>query len=47
MPPAARPSTTSRERDLHRTQVNLVKASLRAGVQYERPGRVAKHQKAR
>ncbi len=43
MPPAnqLRPAQKRRE-EIHRAQVNLVQASLRAGVQYQRPGRVAK-----
>lgn len=28
--------------EIHRSQVDLVQASLRAGVRYQRPGRVAK-----
>ncbi|MEA2321229.1 MAG: hypothetical protein QOD81_1079 [Solirubrobacteraceae bacterium] len=31
-----------KQREVHRAQVNLVQASLRAGVQYQRPGRVDK-----
>ena len=33
--------------EIHRAQLNLVQASLRAGVQYQRPGRVAKAQAKR
>jgi hypothetical protein len=42
MPPADGRPTADKRRDIHRAQVNLVAASLRAGVQYQRPGRVAK-----
>jgi hypothetical protein len=44
MPSASAPrSDTEKQREeIHRAQVNLVQASLRAGVQYQRPGRVAK-----
>jgi hypothetical protein len=31
-----------RREEIHRSQLNLVQASLRAGVQYQRPGRVSK-----
>ena len=42
MPPAGKPTSSEKLREVHRAQVNLVAASLRAGVQYARPGRVAK-----
>ena len=42
MPPAQKPTPAEKLREIHRAQVNLVAASLRAGVQYQRPGRVAK-----
>jgi hypothetical protein len=42
MPPAGKPTPSEKLREVHRAQVNLVAASLRAGVQYARPGRVAK-----
>jgi hypothetical protein len=42
MPPAERAKSADKRREIHRAQVNLVQASLRAGVQYQRPGRVAK-----
>jgi hypothetical protein len=43
MPPANPPPPSDKEReDIHRAQLNLVQASLRAGVQYTRPGRVRK-----
>ena len=48
MPPKERPMTpadqakSADKREIHRAQVHLVQASLRAGVQYRRPGRVAK-----
>jgi hypothetical protein len=43
MPPADdRTATDKRREEVHRAQVNLVAASLRAGVQYKGPGRVAK-----
>ena len=35
-------SPEKRREEIHRAQLNLVQASLRAGVQYQRPGRVAK-----
>ena len=41
MPPAT-PLATDKRREIHRAQVSLVQASLRAGVRYQRPGRVAK-----
>jgi hypothetical protein len=41
MPPA-KPTPAEKLREIHRAQVNLVTASLRAGVQYTRPGRVGK-----
>jgi hypothetical protein len=45
MPRATSPSAAEadkRREEIHRAQLNLVQASLRAGVQYQRPGRVAK-----
>jgi hypothetical protein len=44
MPSASPPRSDSEKRreEIHRAQLNLVQASLRAGVQYQRPGRVAK-----
>jgi hypothetical protein len=44
MPSADTPrSEAEKEREqIHRAQLNLVQASLRAGVEYKRPGRVAK-----
>lgn len=42
MPPANKPTPPEKQRDFHRAQVNLVAASLRAGVQYKAPGRVSK-----
>ena len=42
MPPAQKPTPAEKLREIHRAQVNLVQASLRAGVQYTRPGRVGK-----
>jgi hypothetical protein len=42
MPPAERVKPADKRREIHRAQVNLVEASLRAGVKYQRPGRVAK-----
>ena len=42
MTPANRPSPVDKRREIHDAQLNLVQASLRAGVQYQRPGRVAK-----
>jgi hypothetical protein len=44
MPSADPPrSEADKEREaIHRAQLDLVQASLRAGVQYQRPGRVAK-----
>jgi hypothetical protein len=42
MTPSNRPSPADKRREIHRAQLNLVQASLRAGVQYQRPGRVAK-----
>ena len=44
MPPANQPppEEDKRREDIHRAQVSLVQASLRAGVQYQRPGRVGK-----
>jgi hypothetical protein len=40
-----RPPNDPRREAIHRTQVTLVQASLRAGVQYQRPGRVDKSHK--
>jgi hypothetical protein len=43
MTPANRPTTADKRREeIHRAQLDMVQASLRAGVQYQRPGRVAK-----
>jgi hypothetical protein len=42
MPPATHLAPADKRREIHRAQVNLVQASLRAGVRYQRPGRVAK-----
>jgi hypothetical protein len=42
MPPATQLASADKRREIHRAQVNLVQASLRAGVRYKRPGRVAK-----
>lgn len=49
IPPATRPDPADKRREereereeIHRAQVDLVQASLRAGVRYQRPGRVAK-----
>ena len=42
MPAAGKPTPAEKLREIHRAQVNLVAASLRAGVQYTRPGRVGK-----
>ena len=42
MPPDTRLAAADKRREIHRAQVSLVKASLRAGVRYQRPGRVAK-----
>jgi hypothetical protein len=42
MPPANPRASADKRREIHRAQVNLVQASLRAGVRYQRPGRVAK-----
>jgi hypothetical protein len=39
---APRPDAEKRREEIHRAQLDLVQASLRAGVQYQRPGRVAK-----
>jgi hypothetical protein len=47
MPPAKQASAPDKRREIHRAQLNLVQASLRAGVQYQRPGRVAKAQAKR
>jgi len=44
MPSATSPRSDAEKRreEIHRAQLSLVQASLRAGVQYQRPGRVAK-----
>ena len=42
MTPQNRLSPADKRREIHRAQLNLVQASLRAGVQYTRPGRVGK-----
>ena len=44
MPSANPPRSDAEKRreQIHRAQLNLVQASLRAGVHYQRPGRVAK-----
>jgi hypothetical protein len=43
MPPANQPPPSDKRREeIHRAQLSLVQASLRAGVQYTRPGRVGK-----
>jgi hypothetical protein len=43
MPPTPRtPAPTPQQISAHQQQVSRVMASLRAGVRYERPGRVAK-----
>jgi hypothetical protein len=42
MPPTTPLATPDKRREIHRAQVSLVQASLRAGVHYQRPGRVAK-----
>jgi hypothetical protein len=42
MTPHTRPSPADKRREIHRAQLNMVQASLRAGVQYQRPGRVGK-----
>jgi hypothetical protein len=44
MPSANPPRSDAEKRreEIHRSQLSLVQASLRAGVQYQRPGRVAK-----
>jgi hypothetical protein len=47
MPPAHQVPAADKRREIHRAQLNLVQASLRAGVQYQRPGRVAKAQAKR
>jgi hypothetical protein len=48
MTPANRPTPADKRREeIHRAQLNLVQASLRAGVRYQRPGRVAKAQAKR
>ncbi len=49
MPPADErtPTPGDKRREIHESQMSLVQASLRAGVQYVRPGRVAKAQTKR
>jgi len=42
MPQATPSAPSDKRREIHRAQMSLVQASLRAGVQYQRPGRVAK-----
>jgi hypothetical protein len=42
MPPANHATSADKRREIHEAQVNLVQASLRAGVQYQKPGRVGK-----
>lgn len=42
MPPSGKPTPAEKLREIHRAQVSLVQASLRAGVVYTRPGRVSK-----
>jgi hypothetical protein len=42
MPPATPAASSDKRREIHRAQVSLVQASLRAGVRYQRPGRVGK-----
>ena len=42
MPPADKPRPIDKREQIHRAQLSLVAASLRAGVQYTRPGRVGK-----
>ena len=42
MPPADKPTPIDKREQIHRAQLSLVAASLRAGVQYTRPGRVGK-----
>ena len=42
MPQAGKLTPAEKLREIHRAQVHLVAASLRAGVKYERPGRVGK-----
>jgi len=42
MTPAKQTAADKQREEIHRAQLNLVQASLRAGVQYQRPGRVAK-----
>jgi hypothetical protein len=39
------PPSDKRREEIHRAQVTLVQASLRAGVHYQRPGRVDKSHK--
>jgi hypothetical protein len=42
-PPRTQPAPVPKRREeIHRAQLDLVQASLRAGVHYQRPGRVAK-----
>jgi len=45
--PHQQPMSREKQRDLHREQVSRVRESLRAGVVYSRPGRVAKPGKQR
>jgi hypothetical protein len=42
MPQANEPTPADKQREIHEAQVSLVQASLRAGVQYQKPGRVGK-----
>jgi hypothetical protein len=42
MPTPNHASSPEKRREIHRAQVDLVRASLRAGVRYQRPGRVDK-----
>ena len=42
MPPDGKPTPAEKLQEIHRAQVDMVKASLRAGVVYTRPGRVSK-----
>ena len=46
-PPPSAQTITEKQRAMHREQVERVRESLRAGVVYVRPGRVAKHVKQR
>jgi hypothetical protein len=36
------PPPSAKQREIHQAQLSLVQASLRAGVRYQRPGRVDK-----